>query len=72
MATTSTGNHVYNKIVAKITGDNRADLRRRCIVWDTTGAPSQAAPLGTLCWNSVDSEAYICSVISGTYIKLHV
>lgn len=70
--TSSVGNNsVYKKIVAKITGDRGADLKRRCIVWGTTGAPSQAAPLGTLCWNAVDGDAYICTVVSGTYVKIN-
>jgi hypothetical protein len=64
-------NRVYRSIVQKITGDRRADLRRRCIVKSTTGAPSSAAPLGTLCWNAYDENAYICTVISGTWVKIN-
>jgi hypothetical protein len=70
--TASVGNNsVYKNIVEKITGDRHANLKRRCIVWGTTGAPTQAAPLGTLCWNAVDGDAYICTVISGTWVKLN-
>jgi len=37
----------------------------------TTGAPSTAAPVGTIVWNSYDLMGYICTVSSGTYVKLH-
>ena len=37
----------------------------------TTGAPSSAAKVGTLCWNSYDSDAYICTVAAGTWVKVN-
>lgn len=37
----------------------------------TTGAPSSAAKVGTLCWNTYDEDAYICTVASGTWVKLN-
>lgn len=37
----------------------------------TTGAPNTAAPVGTIVWNSFDGDAYICTVASGTYVKIN-
>lgn len=37
----------------------------------TTGAPSSAALVGTLCWNTYDSDAYICTVAAGTWVKIN-
>ena len=38
----------------------------------TTGAPSgYTAPVGTLCWNSYDLDAYICTVASTTWVKIN-
>jgi len=37
----------------------------------TTGAPSSAAKVGTLCWNSYDGNAYICTVAAGTWVKIN-
>lgn len=38
----------------------------------TTGAPTSAAPVGTLCWNVYDGDAYICTVATGTWVKINV
>ena len=37
----------------------------------TTGAPSAAAKVGTIVWNSYDLNAYICTVAAGTYVKIN-
>jgi len=37
----------------------------------TTGAPSSAAKVGTLCWNSYDEDSYICTVAAGTWVKIN-
>jgi len=29
------------------------------------------APLGTLVWDSTNSDGYICTVITGTYVKMN-
>lgn len=36
-----------------------------------TGAPAGAAPVGTLCWNTYDTDAYVCTVASGTWVKIN-
>lgn len=45
--------------------------RPECIVKKDTGAPSSVAQVGTLCWNSYDENAYICTVASGTWVKIN-
>jgi len=37
----------------------------------TTGAPSSANKVGTLCWNTFDGDAYICTVAAGTWVKIN-
>ncbi|MGW8178097.1 MAG: hypothetical protein ACWGQW_04790 [bacterium] len=42
------------------------------ILKTTTGAPSgYTCPVGTLCWNSFDGDAYICTVASTTWVKIN-
>ena len=43
----------------------------RIIVKGNTGAPVVAAKVGTLCWNVYDGNAYICTVASGTWVKIN-
>lgn len=43
----------------------------QCIKKTTTGAPTSAAPVGTFCWNSFDGDAYICTVATGTWVKIN-
>lgn len=38
------------------------------------GIPSgagDAAPVGTICWDSTNSNAYICTVATGTWVKIN-
>ncbi len=35
------------------------------------GVPATAAKVGTLCWDSTDSNAYICTVAAGTWVKIN-
>ena len=38
----------------------------------TTGAPAIAAPcIGCFCYNDYDDDYYICTVISGTWVKIN-
>ena len=37
----------------------------------STGAPNHAAPVGTLDWDVTNSNAYICTVASGTWVKIN-
>lgn len=35
------------------------------------GVPTEAAKVGTLCWDSTNSNAYICTVAAGTWVKIN-
>lgn len=52
--------HGQNRIVGR-------DIR----IKTTTGAPTDAAKVGTIVWNSFDGDAYICTVATGTYAKIN-
>lgn len=68
------GTGVWKKIVEKAFQHNGAILHGNpdCIVKTTTGAPTgTAAAIGTLCWNSFDGDAYICTVATGTWVKIN-
>lgn len=46
--------------------------RPKVIVRNATGAPTGTpAPVGTLCWNRVDNDGYICTVATGTWVKIN-
>jgi hypothetical protein len=63
----------FNAIVDKaFYGNPRIKAGRpECIIKTTTGAPSSAAKVGTLCWNSYDEDAYICTVATGTWVQIN-
>jgi hypothetical protein len=35
------------------------------------GVPTEVAPVGTLCWDTTNSNAYICTVATGTWVKIN-
>lgn len=35
------------------------------------GVPDFAALVGTLCWDSTNLDAYICTVAAGTWVKIN-
>ncbi|OQB06998.1 MAG: hypothetical protein BWY21_01804 [Parcubacteria group bacterium ADurb.Bin216] len=63
----------WDEIVKKAFKNNQkiAKGHPQCIIKTTTGAPSSAAKIGTLCWNSYDSDAYVCTVAAGTWVKIN-
>lgn len=63
---------VFYTIVKKAFPGNQGILRGRPKIIVTAGAPTGTpATVGTLAWDKTNSHAYICSVATGTYIKLH-
>lgn len=44
---------------------------KHVILKTTTGAPASANKVGALCWNSFDGDAYICTVVTGTWVKIN-
>ena len=63
----------WEAIVAKAFSGNQRIRggKPRVIVKSVTGAPDMAAKVGTLCWNSYDTNAYICTVAAGTWVKIN-
>jgi len=62
---------LLEKINTKVFPSGKNKISGRDIVPKiTTGAPAMAANLGALCWNVYDSKAYICTVVSGTWVEL--
>ena len=65
---------LWKKLKDKV-GLGKASKRRNpfktCVVKTDTGAPSSAAPVGALCWNSFDGDAYVCTVAAGTWVKIN-
>lgn len=35
------------------------------------GVPDEANPVGTLVWDVTNSDGYICTVATGTYVKIN-
>lgn len=64
---------VWQTICKKAFKHNQGIMRGvpNIIVKTTTGAPSTANKVGTLCWNSYDLDAYICTVAAGTWVKIN-
>ncbi len=61
----------WSNIVNKAFPDNRGITKGRpqCVV--SAGVPNVAAKVGTLCWDSTNSNAYICTVAAGTWVKIN-
>jgi hypothetical protein len=49
----------------------RRDPFKMAKKWGTTGAPTGAHKLGGLVYNTVDGDYYICTVATGTYVKIN-
>lgn len=56
----------------KVFGSARHNPFRHIDVKATTGAPgARNGKVGTLCWNTYDGDAYICTVADTTWVKLN-
>jgi len=66
---------MLNKINAKMCPGGQNKIIGRMIVKKaTTGAPSGASwafPVGTFCYNTYDGDGYICTVATGTWVKIN-
>lgn len=60
-------------ILNKVGGYPGFNFFRHIYVKNTTGNPSASGwPIGSLCWNPVDGNAFICTVKgSGTWVKIN-
>ena len=64
----------WDAIVKKAFVENKSILHGNpnIILKHTTGAPgAHAGPVGTLIWNDYDGDAYICTVLNTTWVKIN-
>lgn len=73
MATTRTIHSVgtWGAIVKKAFPGNKRIKVGRLKIIVSTGVPDEAQPVGTLCWDKTNSNAYICTVATGTWVKIN-
>ena len=57
------------KVIEKVFGGRRSPLRH---IEKGAGVPSHAAArLGQIYWDTTSSDAYICTVKTGTWVKIN-
>jgi hypothetical protein len=62
---------VWQAIVNKAFKHNGGIMRGHPHIFVTDGVPDCAAKVGTLVWDVTNSNAYICTVATGTYVKIN-
>ena len=74
MATTrslGSGWGIWKKIVMKAFSGNKRIHAGKPRIIISAAAPDCAAKVGTLCWDKTNSDAYICTVATGTWVKIN-
>ena len=71
MARTIGGATAWDKILKKAFPGNSRIKGGKPRVVVNQGVPSFAAKVGTLCWDVTNSNAYICTVAAGTWVKIN-
>jgi len=66
----STAN-AWRNIVRKAFSGNQKIRTGRPKVVVKAGVPTEAAPVGALCWDTTNGNAYICTVATGTWVKIN-
>jgi hypothetical protein len=61
----------WGQIVKKAFPGNSRIKAGRPELFVSTAAPDCAAKVGTLCWDEGNSNAYICTVATGTWVKIN-
>lgn len=61
----------WNALVKTSFAGNGGILRGKPQVICTDGVPDAAAKVGTLCWDVTNSDGYICTVATGTWVKIN-
>lgn len=61
----------WKKVVEKAFIGNRKIAIGNPNVVIAAGVPNVAAKVGTLCWDKTNSDAYICTVAAGTWVKIN-
>lgn len=62
---------VFNKVGKGRHLRPKRNIFQNCRIKTTTGAPSDASPVGTLLYNSYDDDCYVCTVAAGTWVKIN-
>ena len=62
---------VWQTIAQKAFSGNQRIMRGKPRCTASTGVPVHAAKVGTLNWDVTNSDAYICTVATGTWVKLN-
>lgn len=73
MATTRSQHGVgpWGAIVNKAFPGNKKIKGGRPKIIVSAAAPDCAALVGTLCWDKTNTNAYICTVATGTWVKIN-
>ena len=71
MTKTIGGSTAWEAIIRKAFPGNRRIQTGRPRIVTGSGAPTFAAKVGTLAWDAVGLNAYICTVASGTWVKIN-
>lgn len=71
MATGTAVGHAWKEIVNKAFAGNAKIKIGKPDTHIAAGVPNHAAKVGTLCWDSTNSDAYICTVAAGTWVKIN-
>jgi len=72
MATAETSKKSVWKVIVDKAFKGNAGIkigRPDCLI--SAGVPNTAAKVGSLCWDSTNSNAYICTVAAGTWVKIN-
>lgn len=81
MATVRSAGHqpgVWKALIMKAFPGNKSIKNGKPKIIISDGAPDCASPVGTLCWytkgkgtSMINGDAYICTVASGTWVKIN-
>lgn len=71
MATGTGAGVAWKEVVNKAFSGNQKIKIGQPVVQISAGVPDHAATIGTLCWDSTNSDAYICTVAAGTWVKIN-
>lgn len=65
------GGTAWDKIIDKAFPGNQRIKAGKPRVVVNEGAPTFPAKVGTLCWDVTNGNAYICTVSTGTWVKIN-
>ena len=61
----------WGQIVEKAFKGNQRIKTGRPRIIVSAAAPDCASPVGGLCWDKTNKNAYICTVAAGTWVKIN-